>query len=140
MILSVLVACLIFEFLLAIFIFKGDVLAPAIVFSFVFLMSALDLMLMSVYWNVNLQPITLWIIVVGVLSFIAGTVISRICPKVRIKAGSAYILKYEENYQVSKGFLNLMIFVYILFIAISMLYVIKSRGVSSAFLIYLVLM
>lgn len=133
MILSVLVACLIFEFLLAIFIFKGDVLAPAIVFSFVFLMSALDLMLMSVYWNVNLQPITLWIIVVGVLSFIAGTVISRICPKVRIKAGSAYILKYEENYQVSKGFLNLMIFVYILFIAISMLYVIKSRGVSSAF-------
>ena len=132
MILSVLVVCLIFEFLMAIFLFKADVLAPAVVFSFVFVISSLDLMLMSDYWNVTIQSVTLWIIVIGVLSFIIGSYLAKNVRFIRISVGGLSLVNYQENFRISRSFLNFMIAVYILFIGISMLYVIRSRGVSSA--------
>jgi len=132
LILSVLVVCLIFEFLMAIFLFKADVLAPAVVFSFVFVISSLDLMLMSDYWNVTIQSVTLWIIVIGVLSFIIGSYLAKNVRFIRISVGGLSLVNYQENFRISRSFLNFMIAVYILFIGISMLYVIRSRGVSSA--------
>ena len=123
-----LIIILILEFLLALFIYKNDILAPAVVFSFVFLLSTTDLILMSTFWDVSLQLITAVILISGIFLFIIGTYVANMIPSINIKFGSHSGIKYVDNLRLSGAFLNSMILIYIFFIAFFMIYVIRLRG------------
>lgn len=69
------------EFILALFVNRRDLLSPGVIFTSVFSLAALDLVLMQNYWVVNLSSTTAYIVIFGTGSFLVTSFLVRIIPK-----------------------------------------------------------
>jgi len=70
--LQLLCLILLIELLLNLWLFKGDLLAPSIIFNFMFLVAGLDLFFMVDYWKISLDSLTVVVVSTGAFSFIIG--------------------------------------------------------------------
>lgn len=132
MFLQVILLCTILEFLFALYLFKGDILSPAIAFNGIFVLAAMDLLLMQNYWDVKINSTTLTVILLGTISF---TITSWIVNNTRmpiLKINGVSIGSYEDNCNISNRFLLFAIVIYVVTILGSIVYVIRNKGLSVA--------
>ena len=123
MILQSLCVIVILEFFLALYLFKGDILSPAVIFSAVFLIAVLDLLIMKNYWEVVLVPKTLLIISIGILVFIlTSKMMENIhLPKIRLYYGNRKLktrtASVTDRLYIPKIFIHILIIIYLVLIA-----------------------
>lgn len=75
--LQLLCIILLIELLFNLWLFKGDLLAPSIIFCFMFLVAAIDLLFMIDYWAISLGKLTVIVVGSGVFAFSLGSLLAK---------------------------------------------------------------
>lgn len=130
--LNILFSVLLFTFLFSLYIFKSDMMTPAVIFNFVFLIAAFDLEIMVKLWGVDLRPITITIIIIGTLTFLAC---SWLFTKYRIvikkkplghlsHTDKCYV--YDVTYNISSSTFIVFILIYLFLIYVTFRTVVGS--------------
>lgn len=125
---KILCLILIVELLINLAYFKWDFVHPAVIFNLMFVLAALDLFLMSDYWNVVIKTETIFIITVGVFVFFVSAVLAE---KIRV-ISKTITSRYDVKSDISISRFWIYIIIYITTLVMTMLYRIKSVGLSYA--------
>ena len=120
MILRILFCFLVFQFLISLYLFKKDILSPAVAFNGIFAIAAADLLMMEDFWNVELHVNTLIIMGIGTITF---TVTSWLVNKTRcisVRMTTGRVKKRIDYDNIPGNYLNLALIIYVFLIIASM--------------------
>lgn len=133
MILRILFCFLVFQFLISLYLFKKDILSPAVAFNGIFAIAAADLLMMEDFWNVELHVNTLIIMGIGTITF---TVTSWLVNKTRcisVRMTTGRVKKRIDYDNIPGNYLNLALIIYVFLIIASMVYVVRKNGLAASF-------
>ena len=129
--LQMLITILLIEVIISFILFKNDLIAPAFIFSIVFLIAALNVKSNEDYWKVKINSTTVTIIGGGVAFFILGCLIVQM-----FRIGTKLIANTQENRMVEFRSINIdnnfliLFMVYYVIIDVLMIYFIRSIAIQ----------
>lgn len=131
MVLRLLFCFLLLEFLISLYIFKKDILSPAVAFNGIFAIAAVDLLMMEDFWNVQLHMNTFVIVATGTIIFTVTSWLVNNSRSVSIRFSNLKIRQRINYNDIPTIYLNIIIIIYVFLIVASMVYVVRSNGLAA---------
>lgn len=131
MVLRLLFCFLLLEFLISLYIFKKDILSPAVAFNGIFAIAAADLLMMEDFWNVQLHMNTFVIVATGTIIFTVTSWLVNNSRSVSIRFSNLKIRQRINYNDIPTIYLNIIIIIYVFLIVASMVYVVRSNGLAA---------
>ena len=132
MLIQMLIVIFLIETIVGFIIFKNDFIAPAFIFSAVFLVAAINMKLNEEYWKITIIRTTVIAVAGGVAFFILGCLVANILNwgKQIVKGTERIKVSEFKSISINQNFLLLFI-VFNIFVEIFMLYFIRGIAIEN---------